>query len=239
MRIVHVLHGSFLIPDWGRQAVGWMGLLLTISALTGLWVFWPGKARFVAALKWNRHEGKNINLHRQSGVLLSLVIVVEAVTGAWICFPAFFAGIVEPGVEQPERRRPGGGGGEPLAVEDAGWIIALDRAQRIYPGRPTQIEAPTSQNAAWSVEIANAGMTGKLAIPTGEEPVTVEEAARTGPPPAATRAGEVASTMRGLHYATIGGFIWQVLVFLSGIALSFLALSGGYIWAKRKLRHRA
>ena len=41
--------------------------------------------------------------------------------------------------------------------------------------------------------------------------------------------------MRGTHYATIGGFFWQMLVFLSGIALTFLSISGVWVWGRREL----
>jgi uncharacterized iron-regulated membrane protein len=69
----------------------------------------------------------------------------------------------------------------------------------------------------------------------GGEVSVEEEPAFDGPPPPTTRAGAVASWMRGTHYATIGGFFWQVLVFLSGIALTFLSISGVWVWGRREL----
>ena len=241
MWYMHLLHGVLLIPDIGRAVVGWMGVFLTVSAVTGLYVFWPGFARFRVALRWQKRDGFNLNLHRQSGVILSIVIVVEAITGAWISFPTFFASVVEPGVEQPERRRPGGGGpgGEPLFVDDAGWIVALDRAQAAWPGRVQSIAAPVGEDGAWQVQILGQGMEGKLSLPvSGGAPEIEESPVRTGPPPPATRAQGIAGVMRQLHYALIGGFVWEVLVFLSGIALTFLSISGVYVWLKRTLRRR-
>jgi len=243
MWYMHFIHGVLLIPEVGRQVVGWMGVFLLVSAITGLVVFWPGSARFLAALRWQKRDGKLLNLHRQSGVVMSLVLIVEAVTGAWISFPVVIAAVIEPGVEQPQRRRPGmgGPGGEPLAMPDSAWVAALETAQAAFPGRPQSIAAPVSPDGSWSVSLAGEGKDATVTVPLAAAvPVSVEEREqRSGPPPATTRAGAIGGVMRGLHYATIGGFVWQVLVFLSGLALTFLALSGIYLWARRKLRRRS
>src|SRR5688572_33274588 len=36
MRFLHVLHGSLTVPGVGRQIVGWVGVFMQISSLTGL-----------------------------------------------------------------------------------------------------------------------------------------------------------------------------------------------------------
>ena len=240
---MHFVHGLFLIPGWGRQAVGWMGWFLVISSITGIVVFWPGRKKVLAALKWRKHEGKAMNLHRQSGFILSLVLIVEAISGAWISFPQAMAMLVEPGVEQPERPRrgpPPGGDAEPLAVEDSAWLIALADAQASYPGRPTRIGVPMGEDGAWSVGISGDAMDATVTVPTTPDAaVTFEERPQmSGPPPATTRAGAISMFMRQVHYALIGGIVWEILVFLSGIALTFLALSGIYTWGLRKAGKR-
>jgi len=241
MWYMHFVHGLFLIPDWGRQAVGWMGWFLVISAVTGIVVFWPGTKRVMAALRSRKVEGKMLNIHRQSGFLLSLVLIVEAITGAWISFPQAMAALVEPGVEQPERRRRGGGPqGDPIPVSDAAWIAALEQAQAEFAGRPTAINAPAGESASWSVSLAGDGLDATVTLPLeeGGEIALEEREQRAGPPPPSTRAGAISMVMRQLHYALIGGIVWEVLVFLSGIALTFLSVSGVYVWAKRKLKKK-
>ncbi len=236
MSLMHMLHGVLLIPGIGRQVVGIMGLFLTISGITGIIVFWPGVRRAVAALKWQKRDGKMLNLHRQSGFILSLVLIFEAITGAWISFPGFFASLVEPGVEQPQRPRRGGPEGTPIEAEDGAWMVAAQSAQGAYNGRLAAIAAPTQETQAWTVTMTSPGKTATVTVPLGGgAPEVNEEAAREGPPPATTRAGAVATWMRGAHYATIGGFAWQVLVFLSGWALTFLAISGVWVWGRREL----
>ena len=236
MSLMHMLHGVLLIPEVGRQVVGFMGLFLVISGVTGIIIFWPGRKRVMAALKWQRRDGAMLNLHRQSGFLLSIVLIVEAITGAWISFPGFFASIVEPGVEQPQRPRRGGPEGTPLEAEDAAWANTLDVAAASYDGRLTSITAPTQEGGAWTVTLAGEGKNATVKVPLGGGfPQIEEEVAREGPPPPTTRAGAIATWMRQAHYATIGGPVWQVLVFLSGIALTFLSISGIWVWGRREL----
>ena len=80
------------------------------------------------------------------------------------------------------------------------------------------------------------GKTAEITVPmNGGAPQVKEEEAREGPPPPTTRAGAVATWMRQAHYAMIGGLAWQVLVFLSGWALTFLAISGVWVWGRREL----
>lgn len=238
MWYMHFIHGLFLIPGIGRQIVGIMGLFLTISGISGLVIFWPGTARVIRALKWQKRDGKLLNIHRQSGFVLSLVLIVEAITGAWISFPAFFASLIEPGVQQPQRpRRSFGPEGTPMEAEDAAWIAALDMGRQAYDGRPTGINAPVvGDEPAWSVSLAGQGMDAAASITVGTSDVAVEETvARRGPPPSDSRAFAVAMWMRQAHYATIGGIVWEILVFLSGIALTFLSISGVYVWGRREL----
>lgn len=238
MWYMHFIHGLFLIPSVGRQIVGIMGLFLTISGITGIIVFWPGRQRVMAALKWQKRDGKLLNLHRQSGFLLAIVLIVEAISGAWISFPGVFAALVEPGVEQPQRPRRGfGPQGTPVEAEDAAWMAALEAGTAAYAGRPTGISAPTVESGMWTVTLAGEGMNATVSVPVGGGAASVEEApAMDGPPPPSTRAGAWATFMRQAHYATIGGFVWQILVFLSGIALTYLAISGVWVWGRRELR---
>src|SRR3546814_1014187 len=40
LRVLHVLHGSLMVPGVGRKIVGWLGVAMMISAFTGLWLWW-------------------------------------------------------------------------------------------------------------------------------------------------------------------------------------------------------
>ena len=48
---MHVLHGSMMMPGWGRPIVGWVGVFMFVSCLTGIWLWWPlsGQRRLAAS----------------------------------------------------------------------------------------------------------------------------------------------------------------------------------------------
>src|SRR5437763_326288 len=52
MRLVHVLHGSFLLGRLGARTAGAIALLLLLSASSGLWLWWPMKVAFLRATRW-------------------------------------------------------------------------------------------------------------------------------------------------------------------------------------------
>ena len=39
MQAMHVLHGSLMVPGWGRTIVGWVGVFMFLSCLTGIWLW--------------------------------------------------------------------------------------------------------------------------------------------------------------------------------------------------------
>ena len=41
VQVMHVLHGSLMVPGWGRTIVGWVGAFMFVSCLTGIWLWWP------------------------------------------------------------------------------------------------------------------------------------------------------------------------------------------------------
>jgi uncharacterized iron-regulated membrane protein len=49
VRFLHGLHGSLTVPGVGRQIVGWVGVAMSLSCLTGLWLWWPIAAASGAA----------------------------------------------------------------------------------------------------------------------------------------------------------------------------------------------
>lgn len=239
MWYMHAIHGHLLVSGgWGRPVVGAMGIFLLVSGITGLVIWWPGRRRIMASLKWQKREGKALNTHRQSGVVLSIVLLIEALTGVWISYPTFFAALVEPGAEQPARRGGPGGGGPPagpIAVEDSAWVDVLAQARAAQSGRPVSMEAPTADGAPWRVTLASGEETATVTVPAAGGPVEVSDAPRGG---GDGRAQATARFMREAHYAAIGGVVWEWLVFLSGLVLAFLSFTGVYVWAKRKLRRR-
>jgi uncharacterized iron-regulated membrane protein len=221
VRFIHNLHGNLLMPGIGRQIVGWLGVAMLLSALSGLWLWLPATGRWLRGLRWRRARGFENNLHHQMGFWIAIPLAMLSFTGVWISFPQFFAALTGPA-------------GEPRA--------ASERAQRIRPqpleaphltpdaalataggGRPVSISWPTEMDPAWRVSVA------------GRSEIRVTDA--TGRKESGDGGGSAqgaARLMRRLHDGTGMGAIWQTIIFIAGILPSALAVTGVIMWLRAR-----
>lgn len=104
MRLVHILHGSLLLGRTGARAIGAIAFLLLLSAFSGLWLWWPMKGPLLRAMRWQRTQSANTNLHHQAGCWFAIPLAVLALTGASISFHGAFARVTSEDVERVMRR---------------------------------------------------------------------------------------------------------------------------------------
>jgi uncharacterized iron-regulated membrane protein len=221
VRFLHGLHGNLLFPGVGRQIVGWLGVAMLVSSLSGLWLWWPAMGQWTRGLRWKRARDFNTNLHHQMGFWICVPLAMLSFTGIWISFPPFFAALAGPSGEQQRvgneraqrmRARPIEA---PRLTPEAALAIAGG-------GRPVSIGWPTDKAPAWSVSLAGAGE------------VEIDDA--TGAR-AESRRGEggggsqsTARLMRRLHDGTGMGPVWQTIIFIGGILPAGLAVTGIIMW---------
>ena len=88
VRVLHVLHGNLMVPGVGRQIVGWIGVAMLLSSLTGIWLWWPLKGSVTPriALEAPARPQFESPLHT-GGFWISLPLAVLSLTGVWISFP--------------------------------------------------------------------------------------------------------------------------------------------------------
>lgn len=226
---MRAVHGHMLLKGWGRTVVAILGLALMIMAGIGLWLWWPGRRQAIAALKWRKPFSRSMNLHRQTGALLGLVMIVEAATGAWIALPRLFEGMIEPQGASGRVMSEGPPAARPLAdpalpVERA---VAIARAAAGTAAPLVTLFFPSEDKPAWAVTFAGASVTVDDA--TG--------AATLRPAPVRGRAARVTDTMEAIHAGDMGP-VWQVIVFASGIVLCLLSVTGLLLWLQGRARSR-
>lgn len=221
VRFLHQLHGSFFVPGVGRALVGWLGVAMLVSSISGLWLWWPTAGAWTRGFRWRRHRNFDTNLHHQFGFWIALPLFVLSLTGAWISFPAFFAGISG---DKP----PAGGEARfraaPLAApaQDLGTVVAAARGKA--QGTLAAVTWPTDQKPVWTVSIKPAA--GKPVTVAVEDAGGAASIDRAGQP----NAGGTARLMRKLHDGTDMGMVWQVLIFLGGVLPAVLAITGVIMW---------
>jgi uncharacterized iron-regulated membrane protein len=233
IRTMHQIHGSLLVPVWGRTIVGWIGVAMLFSSFTGIWLWWPTVGRWVRGLRWRRHNNLDTNLHHLFGFWIALPLFVLSLTGAWIAFPQVFGG------GQPRGARPDRAAlarAKPLDTPRTRLDAAIAGARVAVPGQVVTVAWPTDLKPEWTVTIGDgAGRQVKVDDATGT--------AKASPPPKE----DTARLMRRIHDGTRMGLGWQILIFLGGLLPTIVAITGVIMWwrarrwkselkAKRKAR---
>lgn len=220
-QVMHVLHGSLMIPGVGRQIVGWIGVAMLISSLTGLWLWWPTTGSLKRALRWGRHRNLDHNIHQTLGFWISLPLFVLSLTGVWISFPAWFAGVDGPQPKGPDRAAMMRA--RPLETTVTPLAAAIEKAQAAAPGTLRAVVWPTDQKREWTVEIAAKGPPASVSV--GD----ADGAAKVAPPRPPQRE-TVARLMRRIHDGNGMGLVWQIIVFLGGVIPAVLGVTGVIMW---------
>lgn len=224
VRTLHVLHGSLMVPGVGRQIVGWVGVFMLVSSLTGLWLWWPIGGGLRRGLRWRRQPTANANLHHSTGFWIAIPLAMLSFTGMWISFPGVFAGGSAPAgaarpapplplvetVQQPER--------------------VLRSAAQNEAGRLEALTWPTDRSPQWTVTFRGNDRVHEVKVEDAAGAVT-----RPEPRPETT-----ARKMRRWHDGDGMGIVWQVLIFLGGLAPALLAVTGIVMWLRtRRWRGKA
>ena len=210
LRIFHNLHGNLMVPGWGRTIVGWVGVFMFISCLTGIWLWWPIGGSFRRGFRWKRQNSTNANIHHLVGFWILLPLAMLSFTGLWISFPGVFGG-------GPQGPRPAPA--LPLAQPHLSPDAALAAAQPLSRNaRLTAITWPTDRSPEWKVAFAGAGE------------IAVNDATGVAAPPQRRPGGQQRPLMRRWHDGTGMGPVWQAIIFLGGIIPAILAVTGLVMW---------
>jgi uncharacterized iron-regulated membrane protein len=229
VQVLHVLHGSIMVPGVGRQIVGWVGVAMFLSCLTGLWLWWPIGGSFSRGFRWKRQNSTNANLHHQMGFWIALPLAMLSFTGFWISFPGVF-GRFE--ASQPAAKAGGGTPdraramrARPLATTARTADAALAAAQPAGTGPLVSVAWPTDQSPEWKFAFERAGGNAEVAVADASGEVT---------PPRPPRPETNARLMRRLHDGTGMGLVWQIIIFIGGIIPAALAVTGIVMWLRSR-----
>lgn len=222
IQVMHRLHGSLMVPGIGRQIVGWVGVAMLVSSISGLWLWWPLVGSLRRGVRWKRHRNFDTNLHHQLGFWISLPLFILSATGVWISFPQWFAGFET----QSAPQGPGGGPGRfaaPLTVPQGTLASAVASAEKAGAGTASEVSWPTEQKAEWGIKLKQpGGVPANVSVATSDLAAVVKS---TGEEPET-----VARLMRRIHDGNGFPFLWQLVVFLGGILPAILAVTGIIMW---------
>lgn len=235
------LHYTLLLGSAGKTVVGIAGLVLLVSLFSGLYLWWPSRARLGAALKPVLRRGvvrKTYDLHVLSGVYGFVVLAVLALTGSVLALPDEARSVVDSFSPLcPSFRAPAG------LLEEGATPIPLAEAVRIaqarFPGAELRwIETPGRAGKPISVRFHQAAEPGRRfprsqvwVHPASGDILAVRD-------PLENSGGDTfMDWMHPLHNGEVFGLAGRLLACLGGL-LPVLAFVTGWLRWRHKVRAR-
>jgi len=161
---------------------------------------------------------------------------VLAFTGALISFPQTFRGVVEAVSGGPAAKEKGGGPGgggqggpaRPLAQTQLTADQAVAAVRGVAPAAElVSVTWPTEKKAQWSVRLQPEGL---MALT-----YTVDDrSGRAKAEKAPDAAAKTARLMRVVHDGTDMGIVWQMVIFVGGLAPALLGITGVLMWLRNR-----
>jgi uncharacterized iron-regulated membrane protein len=210
LRWAHVFHGSLQIPGSGRAVVGWLGMLMLISSLTGIWLWWPLSGSVTRGFRWKRQPALDANLHHLVGFWISVPLAILSLTGVIIAWPQM-TGRTPTGAA---RMRP-----TPIAVPH----LTVDQALAAA-GTEGKIVVtwPTDKEPSWTIAAGRKRL------------VKVDDATGAATSAVDGQKDRVRPLYRRLHDGSRMGLAWQVIIFLGGVAPALLGITGIMMWLRTR-----
>jgi uncharacterized iron-regulated membrane protein len=240
-RIIHDLHGNFLMGRGGRPVVGWAGVAMCLLAVTGLVLWWPKRGKWSAAFKVTG-KGSTLmvlrELHGAAGIWGLVVFFIISFTGVLISFPPAGAGpggpsgAGAPGGPRPERAGPPGAPPGPVELKADAAVATAQAALADHVLR--SVSLPRNARDSYRVTMGRAG--DDRGVPnrivtvdaSGAQVVSVRDSAE-----------EARNWARPIHTGYGMGWAWWILTLLSGLLPVLFAVSGIAMWLiKRRNRAR-
>ncbi|HET6971248.1 MAG TPA: PepSY-associated TM helix domain-containing protein [Phenylobacterium sp.] len=240
VELLFQLHMSLLSGDTGERVVGFTGLGVLFMALTGPFVWWPGRGRIRNGLAVNLavdlHRGSR-DLHRLGGLLAAPVLALTAGTGvlmAWQPWLAPAVSLVAPVAETPAPKAPAGPCAAPHTLDQAVAAAATRHpAQTVksvrFPGKGGKVVAVYFR----ALGTSNARATDHVWVDACSAMVLREKGALSEP-----AGSQFFNGLLWIHTGQWLGGVGRVLALLAALTLAGLGVTGFLQWAAREARMR-
>lgn len=236
------LHNELATGRSGAVVNGIGGFLLTLMAVTGIVLWWPGRKNWKRALnvKWNaRFARVNWDLHNAFGFWTLLLVAMWGITGAYFIFPQPFArGIalfssMAHMQEKPSHWRISDGFHDPDAY--------VNKARQLYPDSQLAYFYMYTRHDGGFVKVF-LSRDPQRPLVMMEDVVSFDPATLDILSDVSTRkltAGEMLSlAVYSIHFGDFGGQTVKFLWFVIGLAPALLAVTGLIMWWNRVLKKK-
>lgn len=228
------LHYTLLLDTPGRHAVGVLGVLMTVSLVTGLALWWPRSGRWAQAWSFKRDaapERRVYDLHKlvgAGGAVLLLMLCLTGVLLTWQRQITPWLNRVSPVFQPPQVQV----SGPPVMA----LAQAVSVAQGVFPGaQPRWVESAPRVGGLLRVQLWQAGEPSRrfprtqvwLDAATGEV-VGVRDGLSAG------AADTLFAWLHPLHNGEVAGWPGRILILLSGVLPLVLGVTGCWRWQHKR-----
>ncbi|WP_230874825.1 PepSY-associated TM helix domain-containing protein [Methylomonas sp. LL1] len=151
------MHTHLQLENSGRNLVAILAVLLSISVASGLYLWWPGRARLTQAFKIRQDAGLMrflMDLHRLLGLLSALFLLLLAFTGFHLAYPKLLESLTASagmghGDEGPNIRSTAIPNDRPVGIAEAVLI-----ARGLFPSSEVRrITTPTGDLGTYRINL--------------------------------------------------------------------------------------
>lgn len=225
--LIFDLHHELLAGRSGKLVAGGAGLALVLLVLTGL-IVWLPAWRATGWRIWPRSGSRRelIGSHRNLGLCFAIPLVVFSLTGAAIVFHGTTQALL------------GGAPKPPTPVVGAGdidWAKAFTAAQARFPDATLRMAIrPSAPGKPATIRLKQPGEWH----PNGRTTATIDPA--TSRVVATSDANALPTGIRAynafypLHASSVGGWLYDVVTSLSGLAMAGLGVVGAWAFVVKQ-----
>ena len=237
---IYSLHRQLLAGLRGESVVGICGIILVISILTGVILWWPlWRNSWRAAFVIRRGSLLDYDLHKTIGIIGGLTLLVAAVSGVYLEFPNWIRPLVisagSPGRAEDLDSIPGPGS-ERIDADQA-----LESAEKALPeAELKRLYLPSDPEDAY---IARVRQPGEVRRSMGNSRVWIDQYSGQVRGVRDWNNQGLAETILDwqfpLHNGEAFGLVGRWIVFVTGLIPGILYVTGGLLWwRKRQARKR-
>lgn len=246
VRQIFLLHANLLMRDRsGRGAVGWLGVVMLSLGISGLFLWWPRPNNWRAAFTVKR-GARGVRFHRDLhgavGIWSLVVFIVVSFSGVYLAFPQTLGSAI--GSVLPARDLRSSAAAirvvpikdqAPTTIDEAVALARLSRPDTLlrFVGLPTRPNQPVRVGLARPGDEQGAPTITVFVDPWQRRVIEVRD------PHDYTIGEKVMAWQRALHAGHGLGWLWRILVFLSGFLPLVFAITGIAMWLLKRRRRQA
>lgn len=257
MPFIRLLHGDLAWRPNGTRLLGWVALLWTLDCFAALYLTFPSWRRPFSPnagqgwfsrwgvswrVKWDRAAFPlNFQLHRASGLWVWLLMLMFAWSSVYLNLHDIYVPVTGAFLDYPARDNHGGGTilTQPVNNPVLDWRQAQSQAEAelikagltlrrveslsyspesgVYTYRvATNMDIQTTGGRTYVMIDGSTGQLNELRLPSGQHSGLT-----------------FTNWIYALHMANVFGLTYRIVVFLAGLVLTLLSITGVYIWWKK------